>query len=450
MTETSNEELRRRIAELELDNGNLRHKLNTLTHSTTEECDHQTSDSNGDLTLEEYLRYGRQMIVPLFGSLKSQLKLRKAKALVIGAGGLGCPALQYLSAAGIGEIGIIDGDKVEVSNLHRQVLHNTRSLGQYKCESAKKYIQLLNPHVKIKTYMEHLTNGNAFEIIKDYDLVLDCTDSPATRYLINDVCVLSKKTIVSGSGLRSDGQLTVLNFKNIGPCYRCFYPKPPSPGSVSSCSDSGVIGPAIGLIGVAMASEAIKVITDFYSESNFEPFLASYTGYPYQQLRNFKMRKRQASCVICGTCPMISRSDIETGKIDYASFCGKIDSNVLDAKHRISVEELRDSMTTRKEDKTKCVIIDVRPKEQYEIVSLPNSINIPWESTFSKLESLDTFLLNTYNNQNTKMYTICRYGNDSQFAAKMLIEKFGCKNVQDIKGGLNKWSEVIEKSIPKY
>lgn len=447
MDQLSKEELIERIKSLEQENEQL--KLNQrseeLSHKTTNDAKYKKIDEH--FTLDEYKRYGRQMIVPQFGSLKSQVKLKESRVLVIGAGGLGCPALLYLSAAGVGEIGIVDDDLVDISNLHRQVLHTTESVGIYKCESAKRYLNKLNPHVRVNTYPTRLSNDNAFNIIEKYDLVLDCTDTPNTRYLINDVSVLCGKTIVSGSGLKTDGQLSILNFHGIGPCYRCFYPKPPSPGSITSCADGGVIGPAIGLVGITMALEAIKLITGFYTNENFKPFLSMYSGYPQQQIRVFKMRNKQKTCAVCGEEPTVLKSTIVDNQIDYAEFCGKVNPNVLSPEKRVSVKDYYNYINSNKNENS--ILIDVRPKEQYEITKLPNSINIEWDPILMKADDIDSYLP-THFAKDKDTFVICRYGNDSQMAAKKLLESFGFSNVKDIRGGINKWSEDIDNSIPQY
>ncbi|KAI5963758.1 cnxF [Candida pseudojiufengensis] len=433
-----NSRLLQRIKELELENEILRGKI---SNDQTTIKEFPKIDSN--FSLDEYKRYGRQMIVPEFGSLSSQIKLSDSIVLVVGAGGLGSPALQYLSAAGIGSIGIIDDDIVDTSNLHRQIIHSTSTVGEFKCESAKSFITKLNPHVHVTTYPTKLSNENAFEIIEQYDLVLDCTDHPAIRYLINDVCVLLGKTIVSGSGLKSDGQFTILNFENIGPCYRCFYPQPPNPSTVTSCSDGGVIGPAIGLVGTAMAMEAIKILTKFYTKDNFKPFLASYSAYPNQQIRTFKMRPKQENCLVCGRKKSITKEQIKNGGINYVEFCGKVVIDPIDEKYRISVQEYNDKI----KNKQRHTLIDVRPKEQYHITNLPGSINIEWDPTFRKLDSLEEYMDSI--NKTDDIYLICRFGNDSQLAAKKLID-MGYKNVKELKGGLNKWTDEIDQNIPKY
>lgn len=433
-----------RIQRLEQENAQLKEEIALLRHQNSSDEISLTSLSTSTLSLEEYRRYGRQMIVPDFGSLAGQLRLKESKILVIGAGGLGCPALLYLSGAGVGTIGILDNDVVDVSNLHRQVLHTTDRVGMLKCESARMYLSLLNPHVNVITHPERLTNENAFFIISQYDLVVDCTDTPATRYLINDVSVLCGKTIVSGSGVKSDGQITVLNFNNEGPCYRCFYPKPPKPESVSTCGDAGVLGPAIGLTGVALAVETIKVLTGYY-DGAFKPFLSMYTAYPQQAMRVFKMRNRQSNCASCGDSPVISRASIESNAIDYAAFCGSVNSNVLTEDLRVSPRDFQKIF-----DQQNVFVVDVRPKEQFGITKLPNSINIAWEYNLANMDSIDKYLPATFDKDVDHVYVVCRYGNDSQLATRKLIDQFGFKHVKDIKGGLNKWSTDVDPTMPIY
>lgn len=432
-----------RIRILESENSQLRKENAFLKHKIPSSLQIPHS-SESTLSLEEYRRYGRQMITPNFGSLQGQLRLKKAKVLVIGAGGLGCPALLYLCGAGVGAIGILDDDLVDLSNLHRQILHTTDRVGMLKCESAKTYLNMLNPHVNIMSHPERLDNENAFDIISQYDLVVDCTDNPATRYLINDVSVLCGKTIVSGSGVKADGQFTVLNFQNRGPCYRCFYPTPPRPESVSTCSDSGVLGPAIGLTGVSLAVETIKVITGYY-DYTFKPFLSVYSGYPQQNLRVFKMRNRQATCAVCGASPSISRAAIEYNTIDYAAFCGSFDSNVLTEDLRMSARDFSKVL-----DHQKAVLIDVRPSEQFGITSIPNSINISWEHNLANMDSIDEYLPSGFDKNVDQIYVVCRYGKDSQLATRKLKDELGFRKVKDIKGGINKWSIDVDPTIPIY
>lgn len=456
------QDLLERIKQLELENEKLKTSLDAVhgSSSNLESASKVSQERNlsqdtklnnpSHLTLEEYRRYGRQMIVPEFGSLDSQLKLKESKILVIGAGGLGCPALLYLSAAGVGTIGIVDDDEVDASNLHRQVLHTTKSVGMAKCESAKQYIQMLNPNVNVVSYPIRLNNSNAFDVIEPYDLVLDCTDAPAIRYLINDVCVLLSKTIVSGSGLKTDGQWTILNFQLYGPCYRCFHPKPPAEGSITSCQDGGVIGPAIGLIGISMALETIKVLTGYYTKDNFKPFLCCFFGYQFQQYRVFKMRNRQATCQVCGDSPNITKEAIESNLIDYNEFCGQAVPYSLNSNLRVSVNEFNDHLKTIDNNNNKTLLLDVRPKEQFNIASLPNFINVPWDFRSIKGFLFDELIPKDFNKEKDETFVICRYGNDSQMATRTLIDDYGFHNVKDIRGGLNAWSIKVDNTVPRY
>ncbi|ESX00063.1 Adenylyltransferase and sulfurtransferase UBA4 [Ogataea parapolymorpha DL-1] len=387
------------------------------------------------LSLNEYLRYGRQLIVPEFG-LQGQISLKNSRVLVVGAGGLGCPALQYLVGAGFGTVGIVDHDTVDISNLHRQILHTSETVEMLKCESAKLQLAKLNPLVQINTHPVALSPDNSFGIFEQYDIILDCTDTPATRYLINDTAVLLGLTVISGSGLKTEGQLSILNFNNTGPCYRCFYPTPPPPSSVTACSDGGVLGPVIGIMGVMMALEAIKVVSGYYlrEDVEFQPFLSLYSGYgPLQSLRTFKMRRRSPKCRVCNAGTReITRHVIET-ELDYAVWCGKMDYNVLEKDERVSVEQLSAQRAP--------YLVDVRAKEQYSIVHLPNSINIP----LNALKHMDTLDVP----KETMIYVICRFGNDSQLAVKHL-KSIGYENCVDVIGGLTQWSRQIDPNFPIY
>lgn len=443
------ESLRLRVANLESENAFLRNTLNSksifdpIIHSTIDPI--TAPNKSLTLSLDEFRRYGRQMIVPEFGSLPSQMKLRNAKILVVGAGGLGCPALLYLTAAGVGSIGIVDNDTVDESNLHRQVLHTTKSVGMLKCESAKRYLNELNPNVQIITIPVRLSNENAFDIISKFDLVVDCTDTPATRYLINDVSVLTGKTIVSGSGVKTHGQLSILNFNNEGPCYRCFYPKPPKPESVSTCGDAGVFGAAIGLTGIMLATETIKVLTGFY-DNNFVPFLLLYTAYPQHSIRSFNMRGRKADCAVCSSNPTISEDLVKSGVINYSTFCGKVLYEVVSAEERLSVKEANKMM----QENARAVLLDVRPKEQFLITHLNKAINIDWERNLSRASSIREYLPADFEKETDEIYVICRYGNDSRHALRKLKDEFGYKNVFDLIGGIDKWSQDVDSNIPKY
>lgn len=380
---------------------------------------------------EEYSRYGRQMQVPVFNALQGQLDLKQSKLLVVGCGGLGASALLYLAASGVGTIGVLDYDRVELSNLHRQIIHDTSTIGMLKTESASKKMKLLNPNLSVNLHSVALSNINSFQIFKDYDLVLDCTDNPITKYLISDTCVVLNIPLVSASSVKTDGQLIILNYQN-GPCYRCIHPKPTKPENISTCSDDGVMGPCVGLVGTLMAIESIKILTKFYNEETnpYKPVMLMYSGYldnNGQMIKSFKMRGKQSTCL----CQSLTQTMVEN--LNYTQFCGKINYDVLDDKYRVSFDELSNIENP--------LVLDVRPVEQFQISNLNNYendlnlVNIPYQS----LIRLDPDSLSKQLPMDRNIVAVCKMGNDSRLSAKYLLEK-GYK-VYDLKGGLNEYSK---------
>lgn len=380
------------------------------------------------LSSEEYSRYGRQMQVPVFQGLQGQIKLKTSKVLVVGCGGLGSSALLYLAASGLGTIGLLDHDRVEVSNLHRQIIHDRSTVGMYKTESAARKMNLLNPHLNINLHTECLSSLNSLRIFKDYNLVLDCTDNPITKYLISDTCVVLNIPLVNASSVKTDGQLMVLNFQD-GPCYRCINPVPTKPENIATCSDNGVIGPCVGLVGTMMSIETIKILTGFYNSSNpYKPIMMMYSGYMDnngQMLKSFKMRGKKKDCV----CNTMNRAYIQN--FNYSLFCGDIQYDVLEDQYRLSFSDLSalDSYT----------ILDVRPTEQFEIANFKDYanlplINIPYTSLIRK--DLDTLKAELPNH---KIICVCKRGNDSRLSAKYLrdigIDAF------DLVGGLDEYAK---------
>ncbi|KAG5355357.1 Adenylyltransferase and sulfurtransferase UBA4 [Yarrowia sp. C11] len=378
---------------------------------------------------EEYRRYGRQLLVPEFG-ISGQLNLRSKRILIVGAGGLGSPAIQYLAGAGVGHISIIDDDTVEESNLHRQTIHAGRE-GVSKAESAALFVRQLNSCISVSPIVSRLTSENSFGIFKNHDLVLDCTDGPAVRYLINDTAVLSGIPVVSASALKTEGQLSIYNY-NGGPCYRCLFPIPPPADAVETCGDGGILGPVVGMMGLSQAMEAIKLLTGFYAES-FTPFLMLYSAYSFPQWKCVKVRKRQKTCSVCGDEPTISRDVIESGKVDYAEFCGSPSQVVLGSEQRVTVQEYNEVKSS------KHVLLDVREAHQFDIMALPGAVNIPW----SQLKHKQEFEL-----EKVPVFVVCRYGNDSQNAVEKL-QKLGIES-KDIKGGLFAWSTEVDPEFPVY
>ncbi|OMP82477.1 Adenylyltransferase and sulfurtransferase uba4 [Diplodia seriata] len=380
------------------------------------------------LETNEYKRYGRQLIMPEVG-LQGQLRLRSSAVLIVGAGGLGCPAAAYIAGAGVGTLGLVDGDTVEESNLHRQILHSTSKVGMPKVESALRNLKCLNPNVKYYSYNTRLAPENALDIFAEYDLVLDCTDTPASRYLISDTCVLLGKPLVSASALRTEGQLMVLNNPprpsgdpTGGPCYRCVFPKPPPAESVVSCGEGGILGPVVGVMGVLQALEAIKLIAagiekplsdemdvDGASPASDElhdaaaagskpagnkPSLLLFSAYSNPQFRSFGLRTRKPKCAACSALATVTHEALTSGSMDYVQFCGAVSPvDALSPEERISAleyEQARSGVSTaakenglispsdRMLESHKHILVDVREKVQFELAHLDGSINIPF------------------------------------------------------------------------
>ncbi|KAH8434025.1 HesA/MoeB/ThiF family protein [Aspergillus melleus] len=423
---------------------------------------------------EEYRRYGRQMIVPQLG-LQGQLKLRAAKVLLVGAGGLGCPAALYLAGAGVGTIGLVDGDTVDTSNLHRQVLHRSENVGKLKVDSAIEYLRELNPHPTYIPHRAHLSPQEAPGIFEKYDLILDCTDNPATRYLISDTAVLLEKPLVSASALRTEGQLMVLNNpprpvgdKTGGPCYRCVFPRPPPANSILSCADGGIIGPVVGTMGVLQAVEAIKVITAAVDETK-PPSLLIFSAYSAPQFRSIKLRSRRPNCAVCSAEATVTLDSVKSGSTDYVFFCGTVNpESLLTPEERISPLEyqtLYSQSSGESQPQKQPTIIDVREKVQYDICSLDNSVNVPISTILSGTATTST----EGSEQSTPpswlpepiasdltgpIYVVCRLGNDSQIAVKKLkesgLDRSGQRTIADIRGGFRAWREQVDPEWPEY
>lgn len=430
----------------------------------------------------EYKRYGRQLIMPEVG-LHGQLRLKNSKVLVVGLGGLGCPAAAYLAGAGIGTLGLVDGDVVEESNLHRQIAHGTTRVGMNKAKSAREYLQAyvepgsdrrqasdislsLNPNVIYYTHACPLSPDRAVALIEQYDLVLDCTDHPTSRYLISDACVLAAKPLVSASALKTEGQMIILNNPprpqgdySGGPCYRCIFPKPPPADSVLSCGEGGILGPVVGVMGVLQALESIKLLAAGLQTSsdwrNAErPMLEDaprtnfliFSAYSNPQFRSVRMRSRRTDCSACSSQATVTRQSLTTGSLDYAVFCGvNAPLNVLPSEFRISATEFSRLPTDGSN-----VLIDVRDETQYAICALRGSINVPWTGsadTWVERAIASGVLLNC----SRDYYIVCRLGNDSQLAAKAALDRWrGSMQIRDIRGGFKAWREEVDSSWPEY
>ncbi|KAI9488935.1 hypothetical protein BDB00DRAFT_771595 [Zychaea mexicana] len=401
-----------------------------------------TFEIANQLNNEEIRRFGRQLILPEFGPA-AQLKLRNSSILVVGAGGLGAPAILYLGAGGVGKLGIVDHDVVDISNLHRQVIHKERTQGMNKAVSAMLAVHEIHPHCHVTPYPILLDSSNALSIIKQYDVVLDATDNVATRYLLNDACVLAGKPLVSGSALRMDGQLTVYNH-NGGPCYRCLHPVPPPPETVTNCSDGGVLGVIPGVIGVLQALEAIKIASGLTQNESSHGLLV-FNGCFSPMFRSIKLRGKKKECLVCGDNPTI------TELIDYVEFCGagatdKASLYVLKPEERINVQQYKQVL----ESNERHLLLDVRSPVQFKICNLANSVSIPLDKLESQLAGIkEQIEKQKAKNGNCAFYVVCRLGNDSQLAVRML-QKNGIANARDIAGGLYKWATDIDTTFPIY
>lgn len=381
-----------------------------------------------DLSNQEITRYSRHLIMPEVG-IEGQKKLKNARVLCIGAGGLGSPLALYLAAAGIGTLGILDFDVVDFSNLQRQVIHSEKTVGTPKVESARDRLLELNSDTNIVTYNEMLNSDNAMEIMKDYDVVVDGTDNFATRYLTNDACVFLGIPNVYGSIFRFEGQVSVFDAKR-GPCYRCLYPEPPPPGLVPSCAEGGVLGILPGVVGTMQAAEVVKLVI-----GEGEPLIGRllFIDVLNMEPRILKLRK-DPDCPVCGENATV------TELIDYQEFCG-IGRGEEPEEEKPKVEEITvEEFSTIKENKADFVLIDVREPHEYEICSLEGSRLIPLGELKDRTDELDP---------KDDIVVHCHHGGRSMKAATFLVEQ-GFSKVKNLKGGIDEWAEKYDSEMARY
>jgi molybdopterin/thiamine biosynthesis adenylyltransferase/rhodanese-related sulfurtransferase/molybdopterin converting factor small subunit len=378
------------------------------------------------LSAEEVRRYSRHLILPEV-ALAGQLRLKQARVLLVGAGGLGSPLALYLAAAGVGTLGIVDFDVVDESNLQRQVLHDTGNVGRSKIESAIERIRGVNPNVKVEAHETRLTSENALEIIRKYDLVADGTDNFPTRYLVNDACVLAGKPNVYGSIFRFEGQASVFAHED-GPCYRCLYPEPPPPGLVPSCAEGGVLGVLPGTIGLIQATEVVKLILG--KGDSLVGRLLLYDALE-MKFRELKLR-RDEDCPVCGKNPTV------TELIDYEEFCGIMPEATADELGipEISVVDFKQRID-RGDD---LFILDVREPEEYELVRLPDTTLMPLGELPRRVSELDS---------SREIVVHCRTGIRSAKAIEFL-QGLGFRKLYNLKGGINAYAQEIDTSLPQY
>ena len=379
------------------------------------------------LDRDELRRYSRHLLLPEVG-VEGQKALRRAKVLLVGAGGLGSPTALYLAAAGVGEIGLIDFDEVDLSNLQRQVLYTTQDLGRPKTEAARERLSALNPGTRVVPILERLTAENAMEVLRPYDVIVDGTDNFPTRYLVNDACVLLGKPNVYGSIYRFEGQASVFDAR-VGPCYRCLYAEPPPPDLVPSCAEGGVLGVLPGLIGLIQATETVKLIL-----GAGEPLIGRLLLYDAlaMRFRELKLRK-DPECVLC------SPHATQKGLIDYPAFCGVAAPGTEAAAAslpEISPEELRDELAGADPP----MLLDVREPNEWEIVHLPNAHLIPRAQLPERLQEITSA---------RRVVVYCRTGGRSSQATRLLLD-LGFTNVRNLSGGITAWAQRIDPSLPTY
>jgi adenylyltransferase/sulfurtransferase len=385
------------------------------------------ADGLPPITPPELLRYGRHLILPEVG-LHGQRKLKAASVLLVGAGGLGSPLALYLAAAGIGRIGMVDFDVVDESNLQRQVLHGTASVGKPKLESARARLRDLNPNVHVEPYEEALTSANAMDIVRNYDVIVDGTDNFPTRYLVNDACALLGKPNVYGSIFRFEGQASVFDAR-VGPCYRCLYPDPPPPGLVPSCAEGGVLGVLPGVIGVIQGIETIKLILGLGDSLVGRLLVFDALAMRFREL---KLRKDP-------TCPLCGENRTITGLIDYQQFCGLPGAGAAQVHSgavEISAKELHDLQ----ERGEAFDLIDVREPHEFEIASIPGAKLIPLGTLPARLAELDSSRL---------IVLHCHHGQRSMRALELLHQS-GFRKLKNLHGGIDAWSREVDRNVPRY
>jgi adenylyltransferase/sulfurtransferase len=381
-----------------------------------------------ELSRQEILRYSRHLLIPEVG-LDGQRKLKASSVLVIGTGGLGSPVALYLAAAGIGRIGLVDYDVVDFSNLQRQVIHGTSGIGELKVESARRRMLDLNPDIQVDVYNEPFTSANAMQIAESYDLIIDGTDNFPTRYLTNDLCVLTGKPNVYGSIYRFDGQVSVFDARR-GPCYRCLFPEPPPPGLVPSCAEGGVLGVLPGTIGTLQATEAIKVLLGIG-----EPLIGRLLLYNALDMSfEFVKLRKNPNCKVCGPNPEV------TQLIDYEAFCGvpghDHDSGSVGGGWDITAAELAERLRQGNHVK----LLDVREPHELQISRIEGATLIPLGQLASRLSELDSA---------EEMVVFCKAGTRSARALELLLSA-GFRKVKNLQGGINAWAIEVDPSQPIY
>lgn len=448
------------------------------------------------LSKDQIARYSRQIVLHSFG-VQAQARLCRGSVLIIGAGGLGSPAALYLAAAGVGRLGLVDKDTVELSNIHRQVIHREATVGVHKALSAAETCRALNSSIRVETHLEALTPANAVELVRQYDVVLDASDNAPTRYLISDACCVAGRPLVSGAAIGTDGQLTVYCHGEDGPCYRCLFPEAPAAGNCARCVDAGVLGVVPGVIGTMQALEAIKLLSGVGEPMSRRLLVVDCAA---GRFLSVKLRAKSPGCVACGPSPAITAASLPT--YDYAAFTGQAAANdaapqplqLIPAEERILPLELQKRLASQ----PGAVLLDVRPAEQYNICHLP--VHTPYKSFDRHLETIKERLAATITSppptaagaaaaadtlaaaeqqqqlpgqqqagqegqqqevqggeedgglsaaQPPPLYVVCRRGNDSQRSVARL-RQLGISHAVDVVGGMEGWAREVDPGFPTY
>ncbi|CAN8076231.1 unnamed protein product [Agarophyton chilense] len=396
------------------------------------------SNHEDSLNTPDIERYSRQLLLTQFGP-SGQRKLKSSRVLIVGLGGLGCPAALYLAGAGVGTLGLVDRphDVVEASNLHRQVAHSEARVGLKKVDSAETAIRALNSNVAIEIH-ESFTPENAVNLASSYDIVLDCTDNVASRYLVSDACAKSRTPLMSGSAIGTDGQLTMYCKTQESPCYRCIFPRPPPPSCVGSCDSAGVLGPVPGVIGTLQALEVIKFLSRMKQADDLDCKMLLFDGL-LGRFRTVKLRSRVNNCAICGESPGIKVANFNYEEFANAGTEMKSLVPEISSQYRITPKDFAKMRKMRASYK----LIDVRPRHEFEICHLEEAENWPLAFLESSQKLKDIAV------DNTRIVFLCRRGNSSRKALKLFLDA-GTMNVCDVSGGLQAWHHDIDKDFPLY
>ncbi|PSC70689.1 Adenylyltransferase and sulfurtransferase MOCS3 [Micractinium conductrix] len=427
------------------------------------------------LTKDQIARYSRQIVLHSFG-VQAQSRLCLGSVLIIGAGGLGSPAALYLAAAGVGRLGLLDRDEVELSNIHRQVIHTEASVGVHKAVSAARACRALNSSIQVETHLEALTPANAVQLVRQYDVILDASDNAPTRYLISDACCAAGRPLVSGAAIGTDGQLTVYCHGDDGPCYRCLFPEAPAAGNCARCVDAGVLGVVPGIIGTLQALEAVKLLSGVGEPLSRRLLVADLAAGRFHAV---KLRAKSPACVACGSAPAITAASLP--QYDYTAFTGQAAANdaaplplqLIPWEERITPAELQQRLASE----PGAVLVDVRPAEQYNICHLPGAVHAPYKHFSRHLDAIQERLAaaagvslpppaaaagqqgqqdggGTEQQDGTApppppLYVVCRRGNDSQRAVAAL-RAAGISHGVDVMGGMEGWAREVDQGFPTY